>query len=147
MADMSAWSRMLAAEATPTLGPCLAPASALGLAAAGGDLASLSLAGPGSRGLSSTARPGSGEPRLSIPSRVACSHVSDFTQHQCSVWTDEDSLIPQRSSPYFTQCRALTMWRHTPTGRGFRLVNATKIIDGHNKLCQSRTATSAYFAY
>ena len=66
MADMSAWSRMLAAEATPTLGPCLAPASALGLAAAGGDLASLSLAGPGSRGLSSTARPGSGEPRLSI---------------------------------------------------------------------------------
>ena len=126
MADMSAWSRMLAAEATPTLGPCLAPASALGLAAAGGDLASLSLAGPGSRGLSSTARPGSGEPRLSISSRVTC---QEYTQHQCSVWTDEDSLIPQRCSPSFTQCRALTMWRHTPTGRGFRLVNRTKTID------------------
>ena len=129
MADMSAWSRMLAAEATPTLGPCLAPAStlSLGLAAAGGDLASLSLAGPGSRGLSSTARPGSGEPRLSILARDTC-QVTPSTSARCGLMR---TLIPQLPFLY-SMCtyNVATIIGHTLTGWGFRLINGTKIIDG-----------------
>ena len=45
-------------------------------------------------------------------------HVSEYTQHQVSVWTDEDSLIPQRSSPYFTQCALThTDWAGVPFGQ------------------------------